>query len=70
MLFTIQDVLNTLNSVEVHGKDNLDKMLGVILALEAMLEAEKKEGHIELPQPTGELSEAPVEETKIYADEE
>lgn len=55
MLFTIQDILNTLEQIDVHGKANLDRMLGVIYALEAMLQAEKKEGHIDLPQPTGDI---------------
>ena len=64
MLFTIQDILDTLNKIDVHGRDNLDRMLGVIYALESMLQAEKNEGHIELPQPTGKTLEQPVEEPK------
>ena len=42
-MFTILDVINTLNTIEVKGKDNLDKLLGCIMALEAMREAEKNE---------------------------
>ena len=37
-------VINTLNSIEVKGKDNLDKLLGCINALEQMMaQAEKGE---------------------------
>ena len=32
----IQCVIATLNDIEVKGKDNLDKLLGSILALEGM----------------------------------
>lgn len=62
MLFTIQDIIDTLNKIDVHGRDNLDRMLGVIYALEAMLQAEKNEGRIDLPQPTGNTIKEPVEE--------
>lgn len=30
-------IINTLNSIDVKGKDNLDKLLGCILALEKIL---------------------------------
>lgn len=30
----IQGIINTLNTIEVRGKDNLDKLLGCILLLE------------------------------------
>ena len=36
MTITIQDILDTLNMIEVHGKSNMDKMLGVIMALEML----------------------------------
>lgn len=32
----IENLIKTLNSIEVHGKDNLAKLLGVIYALEDM----------------------------------
>lgn len=32
----IRCVISTLNDIEVKGKDNLDKLLGSILALEGM----------------------------------
>ncbi len=69
-MFTIQDVINTLNQVEVRGKDNMDRMLGAIMALEAIIEAEQnakikeQESLIEAEQ-----AKAPQEETKIYAEE-
>lgn len=33
----IRSIINTLNQIEVKGKDNLDKLLGVILTLEMMI---------------------------------
>ena len=35
-MITIQDIINTLNQIEVKGKDNLDKLLSVIICLEMM----------------------------------
>ena len=34
---TIKSIISTLNSIEVRGKDNLDKLLGCIMVLENML---------------------------------
>lgn len=31
-------VIKTLNHIEVHGKENMDRLLGCILALERMLQ--------------------------------
>ncbi len=42
-MFTIQDIINTLNQVEVKGKDNLDRMLGAIMALEAIQAAQNNQ---------------------------
>lgn len=39
-MFTIQDIINTLNNVEVKGKANMDRLLGAIMALEAIQEAQ------------------------------
>ena len=39
----IQYVINTLNTVKVSGKDDLQKMLGCILALESLIKEETKE---------------------------
>ena len=39
-MFEIQDVINTLNSIEVKGRDNLDRLLGAIMALEAIQAAQ------------------------------
>lgn len=36
-------VINTLNSISVKGKDNLDMLLGSILALEKLLNGEKED---------------------------
>lgn len=68
MIFTIQDIINTLNHVEVHGRDNLDRLLSAILALEAIATAEQNEETQE--QPT-EAEQTPLfdEKTKIYAEE-
>lgn len=41
MNFTIQDIINTLNGIEVKGKENLDRLLGAIMALEALAESQK-----------------------------
>ena len=40
-MFTLDDILLTLNAIEVKGKDNIDKLLGVILAIEGMKEAQE-----------------------------
>ena len=39
----IRYVINTLNTVKVSGKDDLQKMLGCILALESLIKEETKE---------------------------
>lgn len=36
-----KNLIYTLNSIEVHGKDNLDKLLGCIMILERMQEESK-----------------------------
>lgn len=40
-LTLLKVVVSTLNSVEVKGKDNLDKLLGSIRALESIVQAEE-----------------------------
>ena len=52
-MFTIEDIINTLNQVEVKGKANLDRLLSAILALEFILEAQKHPQTAETP-PTEE----------------
>ena len=47
-MFTIRDIINTLNCVEVKGKDNLDLLLGAILALEAVEKAQNTEKAVEV----------------------
>ena len=39
-MFQIPDVINSLNNIEVKGKDNLDRLLGAIMALEAIQAAQ------------------------------
>lgn len=36
-------VINTLNTIKVSGKEDLQKVLGCILALESLMKAEEKE---------------------------
>ena len=50
----IQSIINTLNQIEVKGKDNLDKMLGVILALEMMISEPKETENTETEVGEGE----------------
>lgn len=40
---TIEQLIATLNLIEVHGKENLDMLLGCILTLEQM----KKDGEVD-----------------------
>lgn len=54
----IRLVISTLNDVEVKGKDNLDKLLGSINALESAVQA------LEAPP----APPAPAEETKEETD--
>ena len=37
----LRNIIYTLNSVEVKGKENLDRLLGCINALESMLKVEE-----------------------------
>ena len=46
-MFTIRDIINTLNRVEVKGKENMDLLLGAILALEAVEKAQSAEETVE-----------------------
>lgn len=41
---TILAVINTLNNVEVHGKNNLDMVLGCILSLEKLCKDGEDDG--------------------------
>ena len=41
-MFTIDDIIATLEGIEVKGRDNLNRLLSAILALEAMKEATNK----------------------------
>lgn len=39
----IKQIINTLEQIEVHGKDNMSKLLGCIYALEGMIQQEQSE---------------------------
>lgn len=47
----IKQIINTLEQIEVHGKDNMAKLLGCIFALEGMIQQneqnEQSEGESE-----------------------
>lgn len=38
MMELIQQIINTLNTIEVKGKDNMSKLLGCIYALEEIIQ--------------------------------
>ena len=43
----IKNIICTLNQIDVHGKDNLDKLLGCIMVLErALAEATNQEKEV------------------------
>ena len=43
----INSVINTLNQITVKGKDNMDMLLGCILALEGVLKEDKTDGRVD-----------------------
>ena len=61
-MFTMQDVINTLNQVEVHGKDNLDRLLGAIMALEAIMVAQDNAAQEDAKRVSKETLEEPTAE--------
>lgn len=49
----IATIISTLDSIEVHGKDNMSRLLGCINALESILSTGNTEGGEELDgEPT------------------
>lgn len=46
-MFTLDDIINTLCEIEVKGKENLDRLLGAILALEAVKKAQETTEEVE-----------------------
>lgn len=48
-MFTIDSIILTLNTIEVRGKENMDRLLGAILALEAIKAAQEstKDGEVD-----------------------
>ena len=57
-MFTIDDIIRTLNDIEVKGKDNLDKLLGAILALEFVKKAQENEAQ-------DAVADGPAEEAEV-----
>lgn len=53
---TLRAVVNTLNTIEVKGRENMDRLLGCIMALEHIM-AQQEE-----PQDGPEISIVPVTE--------
>lgn len=64
MGFTLQDIIDTLNQVEVHGKANLDRLLTSIICLEAFIQAQTGEA-----QPIAEEAPSVEPEVPIYAED-
>lgn len=54
----LTQVLNTLNQIEVQGKDNLNKLLGCILVLEDAIGTANVDAPVANPEETREI---PVE---------
>ena len=54
----LTQVLNTLNQIEVQGKDNLNKLLGCILVLEDVIGKPNVDAPVANPEETREI---PVE---------
>lgn len=55
-MFTIEDIIKTLNEIEVKGRENMDRLLGAILALEFILKAQQ-----EAAEPAAEAVEEKTE---------
>lgn len=58
-MFTIEDIIRTLNEIEVKGRDNLDKLLGAIMALEFMQKAQENAAADVCDTEAAEETEAP-----------
>ena len=41
----LKNIINTLDGIEVKGKENMDRLLGCINALESMLKVEEIQQH-------------------------
>lgn len=52
----IATIISTLDSVEIHGKDNMSKLLGCINALESILSQENTEA-----EDGGEINGEPTD---------
>lgn len=64
-MFTIQDIINTLNQVEVRGKNNMDLLLGAIMALEAMLQGMNNQAKEEADAKAKEIAEKAEKEGEV-----
>ena len=49
-IFTLDQIISTLNNIEVKGEGNLDRLLGCIMALKAMQEAMQNEFNQKMKQ--------------------
>lgn len=57
MKINLVSIINTLNTIEIKGRENLNRMLGSIMLLEKMVESINQEG-----TPEFKVEEAPHEE--------
>ena len=64
-MFTIEDIINTLNQVEVRGKNNMDLLLGAIMALEAMLQGMNNQAKEEADAKAKEIAEKAEKEGEV-----
>lgn len=64
-MFTLEDIINTLNQVEVKGKNNMDLLLGAIMALEAMREGMQNQAKEEAEAKAKEIAEKAEKEGEV-----
>lgn len=64
-MFTLEDIINTLNQVEVKGKNNMDLLLGAIMALEAMREGMQNQAKEEADAKAKEIAEKAEKEGEV-----
>lgn len=64
-MFTIEDIINTLNQVEVRGKKNMDLLLGAIMALEALLQGMNNQAKEEADAKAKEIAEKAEKEGEV-----
>lgn len=57
MISRLSQVINTLNLIEVQGKDNLNRLLGCILVLEDIVSESNAQPSVTVAEPDPEDSE-------------